>query len=70
MTKVTVMDTFDHPAGDVWAAVSDFGGIDKYLRGFVQAPETTVYVSRGLGVSAIPARIGSRPEINVITLVG
>ncbi len=43
---------------------------DKYLRGFVQAPETTVYVSRGLGVSAIPARIGSRPEINVITLVG
>ena len=34
MTKVTVTDTFDHLADKVWAAVSDFGGIDKYLRGF------------------------------------
>lgn len=41
----------------------------KYLRGRVQAPHTQVYVSRGLGMSAVPVRIGSRPEINLITLV-
>lgn len=41
----------------------------KYLRGVVQAPETTVLVSRGLGTSMLPARVGSRPEINLITLV-
>ena len=40
----------------------------KYLRGLVQAPETLVYVSRGLGTSGIPVRIASRPEINLITL--
>jgi hypothetical protein len=40
----------------------------KYLRGLVQAPETFVYVSRGLGTTGVPVRIGSRPEINVITL--
>jgi predicted MPP superfamily phosphohydrolase len=40
----------------------------KYLRGLVQAPETLVYVSRGLGTSGVPFRIGSRPEINLITL--
>jgi predicted MPP superfamily phosphohydrolase len=42
---------------------------DKYLRGVVQAPTTTVFVSRGLGTSIFPARFGSRPEINFITLV-
>ena len=40
----------------------------KYLRGLVQAPETLVYVSRGLGTSGVPVRISSRPEINLITL--
>lgn len=41
----------------------------KYLRGIVQAPETTVFVSRGLGTSLVPARFGSRPELNLITIV-
>jgi hypothetical protein len=41
----------------------------KYLHGLVKAPHTQVYVSRGLGMSMIPARLGSRPEITVITLV-
>lgn len=40
----------------------------KYLHGLVQAPETLVYVSRGLGTTGVPVRIGSRPEINFITL--
>ena len=37
MTKVTVTDTFDHPAQKVWPAVSDFGGIHKYMRGLSEA---------------------------------
>ncbi len=40
----------------------------KYLHGLVQAPETRVFVSRGLGTSSLPIRVGSRPEINLITL--
>jgi predicted MPP superfamily phosphohydrolase len=40
----------------------------KYLRGLVQAPETLVYISRGLGTSGVPVRFASRPEINLITL--
>ena len=42
----------------------------KYLHGLVQAPRTRVFVSRGLGVAAIPARFGSRPEIHLLTLTG
>lgn len=41
----------------------------KYLRGLVQAPDTLVYISRGLGTTGVPIRIASRPEINLITLV-
>jgi predicted MPP superfamily phosphohydrolase len=41
----------------------------KYLRGLVQAPETLIYISRGLGTSGVPVRLGSRPEINLFTLV-
>jgi uncharacterized protein len=40
----------------------------KYLRGRVEAPRTTVYVSRGLGVMGLPVRFGSRPGISLITL--
>jgi predicted MPP superfamily phosphohydrolase len=40
----------------------------KYQRGLVKGPETRVYVSCGLGTSGVPVRIGSRPEINFITL--
>ena len=37
MTIVTVTDTFDHPADKVWPAVSDFGGVQKYMRGITEA---------------------------------
>lgn len=40
----------------------------KYLRGRVEAPTTTVYVSRGLGTVVGPMRYGSRPEVTLITL--
>ncbi len=40
----------------------------KYRAGFVQAPETTVYTSRGLGVSGLPVRLACRPELTLLTL--
>ena len=45
----------------------DYG--NKYLRGLCQAPETQVYVSRGLGTAGGPVRFGSRPEISLLTIV-
>jgi hypothetical protein len=44
------------------------GSGQKYRAGFVQAPETKVYVSRGLGVSGLPVRFGCRPELTLLTL--
>ena len=40
----------------------------KYLRGRVQAPATTVYISRGLGTVGGPMRFNSPPELTLITL--
>ena len=40
----------------------------KYLRGRVEAPATTVYISRGLGTVTGPMRYGSRPELTLVTL--
>jgi len=52
-------------AGAPWTP-SRYGA--KYRRGLVRGAEARVYVSRGLGTSGVPVRIGSRPEINLITL--
>jgi predicted MPP superfamily phosphohydrolase len=38
------------------------------LKGRVEAPTTTVYVSRGLGTVVGPMRFGSRPELTLVTL--
>jgi predicted MPP superfamily phosphohydrolase len=54
------------PTGYAPYTSSHYG--QKYLRGVCQAPATTVYVSRGLGCSHVPARFGSRPELSLITL--
>lgn len=40
----------------------------KYLKGRVEAPTTTVYVSRGLGTTGTAMRFGSRPELTLVTL--
>lgn len=45
---------------------SNYGS--KYLKGFVEAPMTKVYVSRGVGLIGGPVRVGSRPELTMITL--
>ena len=54
MTIVTVVDTFDHPADAVWPAVSDFGGIHKYMRGLSEAK----LAGRGLGMDRVLATAG------------
>ncbi|MGL4422364.1 MAG: metallophosphoesterase [Gemmataceae bacterium] len=53
------------PNGDCPWIPSQYG--TKYQQGLVQAPETQVFISRGLGVSSVPARCLARPEINLIT---
>jgi predicted MPP superfamily phosphohydrolase len=45
---------------------SHFG--QKYARGLVRGPVCPVYVSRGLGMTVMPVRLGARPEIAVIDL--
>ena len=42
----------------------------KYARGLVEAPATQVYVSTGVGLSAVPVRLNCRPQIALLTLVG
>ena len=41
---------------------------EKYLHGLVRAPVTQVFVSGGLGTVALPFRVNSPPEINLLTL--
>jgi hypothetical protein len=41
---------------------------DKYRHGLVEAPTTTVYVSRGLGMTGLPIRFNCPPELTLFTL--
>lgn len=38
-------------------------GSGMYVKGWYEASDPPVYVSRGIGYSGVPARFGSRPEI-------
>jgi uncharacterized protein len=40
----------------------------KYAQGWVEGPVCPVFVSRGIGVSMLPVRIGVTPEIAVLEL--
>jgi predicted MPP superfamily phosphohydrolase len=40
----------------------------RYIAGPYRRDESTLYVSRGIGVGAVPIRVGSPPELDVITL--
>lgn len=40
----------------------------RYVRGMVQGPRFPVYISRGLGVTGIPIRLGADPELPIVTL--
>ena len=46
---------------------SQFG--EKYARGLVQGPVCPVFISRGLGHTVLPVRVGVRPEMAVIQLM-
>ncbi len=46
---------------------SRFGS--KYAGGLVQGPAFPVHISRGVGMSLLPVRVGVPPEISVITLI-
>ncbi|MEQ8820417.1 MAG: metallophosphoesterase [Sumerlaeia bacterium] len=43
-------------------------GTDKYVSGLVRGPHTLVYISRGVGTSALHFRWNCRPEIALIVL--
>lgn len=47
--------------------VLPFGG-QKYFAGLNQVEDTIAYTNRGLGMTNLPMRIGSRPEITVFIL--
>ncbi len=47
-----------------WAPVTPVGS-GRFVAGFYQTPSCPLYVSRGLGTSILPIRLGSRPEIAV-----
>ena len=40
----------------------------KYAKGMVEAPATKVYISRGLGLAAVPMRFNCPPELTLLTL--
>lgn len=40
----------------------------KYIVGPYSSPDSLLYVSRGIGVGAVPLRVGSPPEMDLITL--
>ncbi len=43
-------------------------GAKKYYGGLSRVEDTIIYTNRGLGMTALPYRFGSRPEITVFTL--
>jgi predicted MPP superfamily phosphohydrolase len=51
--------------GRLWVP-SRYG--DKYRAGLVEGPASRVFVSRGLGEAGVPVRVGSPPEVNLLTL--
>lgn len=50
-----------------WAPFTPRGS-GKFVAGFYEIPGCRLYVSRGIGMSIISARLGSRPEIAVFDL--
>lgn len=55
--KIPFLDPFILPKGG-----------RKYFAGLNQVEDTIIYTSRGLGMTGLPLRFGSRPEITVFTL--
>jgi predicted MPP superfamily phosphohydrolase len=49
-------------------APSMFGHPKAYVRGLASLGGTQIYVNRGLGTVIVPVRVGSPPEVTVVTL--
>jgi uncharacterized protein len=49
-------------------APSMFGHPKAFVRGLASLGETQIYVNRGLGTVIVPVRVGSPPEVTVVTL--
>jgi len=53
----------------VGAPFTPSGYGEKYRAGLVRGPRCRVYVTRGVGTSVLPVRIGCPPEVSVLELV-
>ncbi|MDB5319416.1 MAG: putative metallophosphoesterase [Phycisphaerales bacterium] len=53
----------------VGAPVTNSAYGQKYAKGLVAGPVCPVFISRGLGMTVMPVRVGVRPEIAVIELM-
>jgi hypothetical protein len=49
--------------------LSPFRLVTKYLEGPFRRGRSRMYVSRGLGTTGPPVRIGSRPELTLFRLI-
>jgi predicted MPP superfamily phosphohydrolase len=49
-------------------APSMYGYPKEYVRGLARLGATQIYVNRGLGTVIVPVRVGSRPEVTLLTL--
>lgn len=45
-------------------------GVGNYIKGNFKRGNTVMHVSRGLGTSALPVRIGCPPEVTLVRLLG
>ena len=50
-----------------WAPLT-FTRNGRYQRGLVEGPGFPMYISRGLGMTGLPIRLGASPELPVVTL--
>ncbi len=58
---------FTFPWG--WTPMHTRNG-ETYVRGFYPGAATPLYVSRGVGTTLFPARLGCAPEVSLLKLVG
>jgi predicted MPP superfamily phosphohydrolase len=71
--RVDLMLSGHTHGGQIWlpglgAPVTNSAYGQKYAKGLVAGPVCPVFVSRGLGMTVMPVRLGVRPEIAVIEL--
>lgn len=71
--RVDLMLSGHTHGGQIWlpgvgAPVTNSAFGQKYAKGLVAGPVCPVFISRGLGMTVMPVRVGVRPELSVIEL--